>query len=379
VLTFALLVTGMIGLVVVVVGAGLIAQKIAYRVHVARDVKLEEIYRQKLDPILLADLHLEGLDPDSSDFYHIIEEACNPLLADLKAMRYFRRRMHRAALKRVMLEMSRLLAGETRVRLTHVFELTGFVREELDDLGSRKWWKRAEACRNLALMQARTATERLVGLLNDREEDVRTEAAMALVAITGVNGLRLLLANLRHLSAWTSIQLSNVVLPMASAAVPDLIDGLKSKWPGIQGFCVDMLGEIGDVAACDPLIEFASKAEPGLRSRAFLVLGKLGNEKAKNILIAGLQDGDERSRVHAARALGYLASPDTAPVLRDHLECDTVAVRRATGKSLAMIQDAGRKMLIRAYHTADTIGKRIILQSLEELGVPEKKLQELER
>ncbi len=377
-LVFALVVTAIVGLLVVLVAAGLVVQKITYRARMVQSAGLEALYTQKIGPILLEDLKPGKGTSDSILTQQIMEEACRPLCDELASLWYVPRRAHRAALKKVLLGMSRELVGETRARLTHVFDIVGFVQEEVQELHSRKWWRRAKACQHLALMQATDATAQLVTLLNDTEEDVRTEAALALVAITGVNALRLLLTNLQSMSVWMFIQLSRVVLPMASVAVPDLIAGLKSGRPSIQRFCVDMLGEIGDIAACDPLVEFISTAEPGVRSRAYLVLGRLGDEKGKRVLLDGLQDEEEQSRVAAAQGLGYLASPETAPFLKDHLLHDTIAVRLASGKSLTMIEGKGREMLLHAYRKSDSIGKRVILQFLEELGISEKKLEEME-
>ncbi len=378
-ITIVLIVTGLVGLLVIVVATGLIAQKITVRIHTARDLRLDELYRQKLDPILVGEDNPETRDPDTPGYRRVVETACHPLLTELEDMWILRRRVHRAALKRVMLDMCRILAGDSRVRLVHVFEVAGFVQDELRDLESRKWWKRASACRNLALMGAADAAESLVHLLNDDEEDVRTEAALALITISGARSLDSLLMHLNEISLWTSVRLSNIVLPMGSEAVPALVEGLRSRHPSIQRFCVEMLGEIEDVTACNPLIRFSRKATGELRSKALLTLGKLGSEKAKRVLLDGLEDSVESTRVSAAVALGRLGSPDTAPFLSDHLLHDTVSVRLAAGRSLAMIHREGRRILAQSYRPADAIGRRVILQSLDELGVPEKKLREFER
>jgi hypothetical protein len=363
----ALSATAVVGFLVLIVAAGLVVQKVRYAMRAKRRARLDELYGEKMDPILLEDLPPDSADPGSLHFRRSVKNLCEPLRLELENINAFLRPSHREALRRVMLGTSRELVGETRARLTQAFQIFGFVDEELRDLGSRRWWVQAKACRNLSLMHAEDATSDLVMLLNDDEEDVRTEAAMALVNIAGVKDLDLLFTNLQRVSVWASIQLSRAILSMGSAAVPALVDSLKSEYEGVKGFSVRMLGEIGDIRASAPLIQLAADAEVDLRCKALLAIGKLGDEAGKHILIEHLASDHEELRVAAARGLGYLASPEAAPFLKDHLLRDTLRVRLEAGRSLARIDTAGRASLQEAFEKADDLGKKIVFHFLEEL------------
>ncbi len=367
----------MIGILVFVVAIGLVIQKFAYGGRAKRRGRLDELYQQKLDPILLEDLPPESQDARSMLFRQAVKRLCEPLVREIRRVNLFSRRAHRKSLKRVMLRMSRELVGETLARLTLAFQVFGFVEEEMRDLASRRWWIRAKAARNIALMRAEDATADLVFLLSDDEEDVRVEAALALVSISGVNALDSLLTNLRQISGWVSIRLSNVIIGMGSAGVPALVEGLSSDHPGVKGFCIDMLGEIGDIAACAPLIEFVRHAEPEFRAKALVTIGLLGDVSGKEILLEYLESDDETLRVSAAIGLGHLGSPETAPALKDHLLHDTIHVRLAAGNALKRIEGMGKELLLEAHREADTIGKRVVLQFLEELGVPQGDLEQI--
>jgi HEAT repeat protein len=374
VLYFALAVTTLIGILVFVVAVGLAVHKVTYGRRATRRTQLDERYQQRLDPILLEDLPADSVDPQSLPFRQTVRRLCEPLRLELDRVNRFSRRAHRAALKRVMLRMSRELVGESLVRLALAFQVFGFVGEEMRGLASRRWWIRANAARNLALMYAEDATGDLVLLLGDKEEDVRAEAAMALVNISGVKMLGPLLTNLHRISAWISIRMSKAVIAMESAGVPALIEALGSDHPSVCSFSIDMLGEIGDIRACQPLIEFARHAQPDLRSRALVAIGTLGDEAGKGILLEHLSHEKESLRVSAAVGLGYLASPETALALKEHLLRDTIQVRLAAGNALKRIEGSGKEILVAAYKEADNIGKRVVLQFLEELGGSEEDL-----
>ncbi len=366
---FARAATALIGILVLIVAVGLIGQKVTFGWRTKRKARLEDLYAKKLDPILLEDLPSDSSDPGSLLFRRSVKNICEPLRIELEKINAFTRPSHRRALKGLMLGMSRELVGETSTRLTQAFQIFGFVGEELRDLGSRRWWIRANACRNLALMRAEDATSDLIMLLNDEEEDVRTEATMALVNISGVKALDLMFSNLQRVSVWVSIQLSRAILSMGSAAVPALVDSLKSEYISVKNFSVKMLGEIGDIRATAPLVELAAGGDLELRCKALLAIGKLGDETGKHVLLEQLASDVEDLRVSAARGLGYLGSPETAIFLKEHLIHDTVRVRLEAGQSLTRIDTAGPAFLKEAYQETDDIGKRIVVHFLEQLGI----------
>ncbi|HTP14102.1 MAG TPA: HEAT repeat domain-containing protein, partial [Bacteroidota bacterium] len=364
-LIFAWTVTLQIGILVFIVAIGLVAQKATYARREARRTRLDEYHQQRIDPVLLEDLPAESLDPNSLPFRQTIRRFCEPIRVELERLSWLSRSSHRASLKRVMLKLSRELVGETLARLTLAFQVFGFVDEELKHLTSRRWWVRAEAARNLELMQAGEATGDLVLLLGDEEEDVRMEAAMALVSISGVNSLGPLLTNLRSISTWMSVRLSKSVIAMGSAGVPALVEALGSEHASVQRFCIDMLAEIGDIRASAPLIAFVRTAGPELRSRALVAIGILGDEAGKEVLLDHLSDENESIRVSAAEGLGYLGSPDAVATLKGHLLHDRIRVRLAAGNALKRIEGGGKECLVEAYGEADEIGKRVVFQFLE--------------
>lgn len=371
---FAITITLMIGIVVVIVAVGLVVQKMTYRKRASRRAQLEERYQQKIDPILLEDLPPDSLDPDSEQFAAAVRALCEPLRNELKATGPFARRYHRSALKNVMLRMSRDLVGETRGRLTLAFGHFGFIDDEIDVLRSARWWVRANACRNLSLMEAFEAGVPLQELLQDEEVDVKTEAAMAMIHIAGVRWLKPILENLTEISLWMSIQLSKAVIAMGSSAVPELVAALTFESRSVRKFCVETLGDIGDISACRALTAFARTADEDLLCASLISLGKLGDNTAQSFLLEHISDPREVVRIHAARGMGSLASPMTASLLKEHLMNDEIHVRLVAGRALTRIQETGRLTLIEAYQESDKIGRKIVMQFLEEIGVSDDEL-----
>ncbi len=352
VLLFVFIVTLAVIFVGAIVGLALVIRKASKRHRDIHQSELHEIFAKKLYDVLHAAGRRKGEQ----------RNLVNDLKEHLAHSGTFSRTLRRETLRGVMIDAARDLVGESRVVLNQTFAQLGFVDQELRDLRSKRWWVRAKACRAMSLMKSRTALEPLVTLLDDEEEDVRVEAAMALVTIAGTDALGPLLHHLKMISVWMSLHLSQAIIKLGSSAVDDLIKGLNVDPPSVRGFCVQMLGAIGDVRAIAPLIAFARDAEVPLRRQAITALAMLGDESSMSFLMECCSHESEDVRRSAAAALGRIDAPMAVPFLRDLLVGDTVDVRLAAGESLARLGRPGMDALREVIGTADELARSIARQ-----------------
>jgi HEAT repeat protein len=280
----------------------------------------------------------------------------------------FEQRIRHKALKYVMLEMSLILVGETRHRLSYAFEKLGFIKEELHDLKHKNWWIRANACRNLSLMQARNAAGNLVPLLDDTSDDVRIEAAQAMLDIVGVDALSPILMTFKDVTPWMQIRLSRSILPMSAKAVPHLILGLKSEYAHVQKFCIEILGIIGDVSAAPIILEYIGYAIPEVQEISLIVLGKLGDEQSVPVILKYLRSENIQLQKAAAKAAGYLATPASIKPLNNLLLYGQIELRFAAAEALSKIGDDGMQCLVTAAESQDHELRNIASQYLHESG-----------
>ena len=219
-------------------------------------------------------------------------------------------------------------------------------------------------------MQPRSAIAPLIPFLEDKDAEVRTEAAMALVDIAGVDALGPLLKNLKIITVWMSLQLSKAVLRMGSAAVKDLIAGINADTASIQGFCIQMLGAIGDISASEPLRDFARFANTDLKCRALIAIGLLGDDSSLPFLLECCRDADPDVRKSAAVALGSLGAADAAATLSEMAATDSVDIRLAAGESLRRLGSVGEQALRTLTRSSDDMGIKVARQFLEDLHPP---------
>ncbi len=280
----------------------------------------------------------------------------------------FERNIRRRALLAVMLDISHSIAGETQARLTFAFHQLGFVAQEIKNTKNTKWWIRANACRNLCLMQADDASEALVKLLDDGNEDVRVEAAQSLVDTIGVYALSPILLTIKSISPWMEVRLSKSILHFGTDAVPHLAKGMKSGSVRVQRFCVRMLGDIGEVYAVPIILEYIDYEVPEVQNESLISLGKLGDARAIPIIVKYVDAKNEQLRISAAKALGNLSSPSTADALNKLLLQDTIDVRLAAAEALSKLGDVGIRTLEYSSRMNDPEIKIVAYQYLHELG-----------
>src|SRR5262249_54514270 len=143
----------------------------------------------------------------------------------------------------------------------------------------------------------------LRGLLNERKENVRAEAAMGLGRIG----------------------------PDAEAAVPDLIVLLGDKSERIRGEASLALGRIG-TAAVEPLIAASAHTDVIVRAGAVESLGtrSFPDARALRAVLECARDAAPQVRTAAMKSLARFELPDNValPILQENLRHEDENVRR---------------------------------------------------
>lgn len=353
---------------VVIISAGLIVQKVRLGLKTKRFHAFETSAQEHLTEYLFCEIGEIDYEADPAAHRRALAPFVDRLRQHVVLSALLDRPGRRDALRRVMLDISANIKGETLARLIFAFDQLGFVADEIRNTSSAKWWIRASACRNLRVMHSDQASEALVHRLDDENEDVRIEASQTLVDTIGVYALSPILLTIKEISPWMEVRLSQSILRFGTEAVPHLAKGIKSESSRVQRFCVRMLGEIGEVYAVPIILEYIDYEQPDVQNESLIALGKLGDERAVPIILKYVGSNDERLRISAAKALGSLSSPATADVLNKLLLKDTVDVRLAAAEALTKLGDVGIKTLEYSSRTNDPQVRLVAYQFLHELG-----------
>jgi len=259
--------------------------------------------------------------------------------------------------------------GETRFRLTLAFEYFGFIPETIREIQDSQWWVRAKGCKNAGLMLNESALPYLERCLDDENDDVRVEAVQAMLDIGGVDVLSPILMRLKDMSPWMQIRLSRSIFCFGEHAVSPLVQAMRSPHPKIQGFCVEILGMLGDVKAVPTLLEYIDYAVLEVKHKSLIALGKIGDDRSIPVIQKFLHSSDEQLRIDASKAAGNLSSPSLVYDLHRILENDTMNVKLAAGEALSRSGELGITSLQYAVNLIDENVRMVALQFLHEAGV----------
>ncbi|MEI7907006.1 MAG: HEAT repeat domain-containing protein [Bacteroidota bacterium] len=326
--------------------------------------------RALLNEYLFADIDTDDVNTHRAEFIRRLQPYLVQLENGLEIVNVSRNNPRKRSLKRVMLQLTTEVIGETLVRLTHAFHYFGFVDETNKSLQDDRWWIRAKGSKNAGLMMNESSLPYLEKCLDDQNDDVRTEAAQAMLDIAGVEILGPILMRLKEMTPWMQVRLSRSILAFGENSVPHLVTAMQSKYPKIQGFSVEMLGILGDIKATPTLLEYIDYSVRDVKHKSLIALGRIGDERSIPVIQRFLFSEDEQLRVDAAKAAGNLSTPSMAYDLYWMLVKDTLKVKFAAAEALARSGKLGIKSLTYAVTLDDAEVRMIAMQFLHEAGLP---------
>jgi HEAT repeat protein len=368
VITLIIILTGFLALLLVLLASWLLLRKARGIIRQRERDGLRRLFLRMFPPLLVD-------APDAEQGEESWERAVTPAVLRIQALLGSgtrRRHAARDAAREVLSELGENVAGETRGRISALFERLGFVEEELARLADRRWWVRGEAARRLGLMRSRIGILPLVELLHDPEGDVRSAATQSLIDMAGVEGaLRSILQNLSAITTWKEVLLAKRILQAGAAAVGPLLAALESTSPSVRRFAIKMLGELRAPEAVTPLLTRFPRLDDGAKRLALVTLGKSGDQRILEMLEVHAESGSEAARCAAIAGLGYLGAPSTVPKLTRMLSDGPLAVQRAAGEALIRILPAGKTALAETARETTGRPRVVALHYLDLLAIQE--------
>lgn len=164
----------------------------------------------------------------------------------------------------------------------------------LAGLNDHDYKVRREAVKGLRQSRNPDAYPYLVAALKDETLAVIYHAIRGLEALGDPRAIPELLALLgKKATCDVCDEVGAALVTFGSAAVPALIETLKSPSPRARAVAVNVLNQIGDPAAVEPIIALLNDSEPWPVSAALSALWDFADERAREPLAAFLARPDE--------------------------------------------------------------------------------------
>lgn len=328
-----------------VLSAFLVLRKSLLRSSDAYIAREECLLSPLITGVILTDGAVDGTGPDA-DWHATVRPEMEIIGKMLVGGSPLRREWNRRAAWKVLRQLTSDLSGEALGRTCTVCHDLGFFDAAMKLLKDRRWWKRTQGCRMLASMKDRKAMYPLVQLLEDRNADVRVEAAQALISIVGgAEAIGPILSRVKSVSRWLKITLSEAVQESGSSVVPHLLAALDSPYPPVREFCIQMLGELKDPEAVEALLPRLDSLAGSERAAAITTLASIGDSRAFTVILEASKDDNPLIRRAGIHGLGIFGSPEAIDPLSRFVRAGGVDERILAAEALGGLGPEGAARL----------------------------------
>lgn len=230
--------------------------------------------------------------------------------------------------------------------LTERLRAAPWVQQILARATSRRWWRRLEAARLLAVVGGPGDRDLFRRLLRDEHPAVQSVATAGLPRVADLDSVGFVLDGLPYRAVAVRLYQFTMLRESYVYTEPVLLERLTLDAPPSHLEVWIALAEaIGSFPVLHRLLALREHPVGSVRLAVARALRKFYHPEAPPALRVMLADADWRVRAQAARALGTLADRESVPLLRRSLADVNWWVRFRSGLALAQLGEAGRAAL----------------------------------
>lgn len=250
------------------------------------------------------------------------------------------------------------------VRYYNLYDSLDFLEEDLRELSSKTWWKRAQSLYRLKYVSPKDIKKKLDSLAYDKSHNVRLIALDSLSHFDNppdLNPLKLFESFSEILDTFLVMKL--LPLEPSKTFVLPLVESDKSRFRRIGA---TLMGQPEEKYFIPLLRKLTTDKEGLVRKKATESLGIIGHEDALEILKRTSQDGKSVVRRASARALGNFPADDSIGTLDRLAEDNNFEVRLSAFNSLSDFGNAGREIIGKHWKENKRLAREAIFESYQE-------------
>src|SRR5688572_16600270 len=277
---------------------------------------------------------------------------------------------HPRIAREVIASISHSLQGADVVTARLIYKQCRFLRDTVEDLKAKGWFRRARGCEELGDLKIIEMVDEIAKCLTDPVVEVRLAAARSLGAIGSLALIKTILGVLATPSRWGALDTYEILRSFGPASSKPLLQALDpTSAPKVRRMAAELLGLMHSVEAVPALRTALKDSDLELRTRVARALGRIGDPSAEPDLIEGMKDPWWSVRAACAQALGELGSIEAIPDIERGLSDRSWWVRRNSAEALARLGSPGELSLKRNLTNGDRFARRMSMHVLREMHV----------
>ncbi|MGN6394825.1 MAG: HEAT repeat domain-containing protein [Mucilaginibacter sp.] len=244
-----------------------------------------------------------------------------------------------------LLNARKNISGTSAGNLKQLYLQLGLQNFAVERLKSLKWYIKAQAIQELAVMGIKEQITHIYRFTNHAKELVRMEAQMAVVKLYGFEGLRFLDVVSYPITEWQQIRLLHELSHTPAENFSGIEKWLKSENKTVIVFALKLARDYHRFELYHAITACLPDHDPDVRLQAIITLGELYRDDTAALLIGRLLKEDIKHQLAIVKVLKNIAAEQDMPVLLDLLNTANPQLQLGVARSLAGLGPEGMKAL----------------------------------
>ncbi len=277
--------------------------------------------------------------------YLFEEEKQDEVRNDLKEIA--ENRFDRQLLIDQMIDLSINLKGEIKETIKELYLFLGLKEDSLKKVQSKKWHENVKGIRELAYMNIREASEKILEYLNSTNEIVRMEAQIAMVRLSDENPYHFLHFMEKPLAVWEQITLHELLI-QHNLEIPLFQEWFESENLSVVIFALEMTAWFKQVNSGESVIGLFEHENEKVRNTAFRVCGEIELSKALPAMEKVYEKETYKNKLEILSAFAKIPEERHLAFLKSVLDMEEdVQLQIQATKAMENTDEPGISMLIK--------------------------------
>jgi len=244
-------------------------------------------------------------------------------------------------LNKELLSAKKNMSGAASLNLKKLYLMLQLDQYALKNLSSNKWHIKAKAIQDLGIMGLSEYLSKIYRQTNNRHELVRMEAQIAVIKLTGFEGLRFLDVVSYQINDWQQIKLLNELSLLPAQNFKGIENWLLSENDSVVIFALKLVKNFHRYELYNQVEACLNHSTAKIRGMAIAAIEKLYREDTSKMLLKRYLEEELSNRIAIAKTLQQIGGEDDIPVLISFLATEELEQKRTLVRTIATISENG--------------------------------------
>jgi hypothetical protein len=248
-----------------------------------------------------------------------------------------KKKAFRLVLTRELVEARKSFSGGAGENLLTLYKRLNLQEVTLEKLRSKHWYIKAQGIQELAHMNQKDKLDKIYKLADDKNELVRMEAQLAVVQLSGFEGLKFLDNLSYHLSDWQQVKLLSELRGAHQSSSASVEGWLKSTFSTVVLFSLKLIAVYQHFELYASVIRCLSHVESKVRLQAILTLKEIYTDETASELISIYQAEGLHNKLKILNVLMQIGTREILPFLFTEMQNENNQVKMEAARAVSAI------------------------------------------